>query len=63
MKPALGSGMTQLVLEPLSTYCGYSSDEMITRAQAFYEDIRRRRTARDFCDKPVSYFGMWVMTV
>jgi iodotyrosine deiodinase len=45
--------MTQPVLEPLSTYRSYSPEEMIARARAFYEDIKRRRTVRDFSDRPV----------
>ncbi|WP_262271856.1 nitroreductase family protein [Microvirga yunnanensis] len=45
--------MTQSVLEPLSTYRSYPSEEMIARARAFYEDIRRRRTVRDFSDQPL----------
>jgi len=45
--------MTHLSLEPLSTYRAYPPEEMIARAQDFYEDIKRRRTVRDFCDTPV----------
>jgi iodotyrosine deiodinase len=45
--------MARLVLEPLSAYRAYPPEEMITRAQAFYEHIRRRRTVRDFSDKSV----------
>jgi iodotyrosine deiodinase len=45
--------MSDLVLEPLNTYRSYPPEEMIARVQAFYEDIRRRRTVRDFADKPV----------
>ena len=45
--------MTKPVLEPLSTYRAYPSEEMVDRARAFYETIRRRRTVRDFSDKPV----------
>src|SRR5918997_994890 len=41
------------VFEPLSLYRSYPPDEMAARAQAFYEDIRRRRTVRDFSDRPV----------
>lgn len=42
------------VFEPLSAYQAYPPDEMIARAKAFYEDIRRRRTVRDFSSQPVS---------
>ena len=45
--------MTNLVLEPLSTYRSYPAEEMVDRARAFYESIRRRRTVRDFSDKAV----------
>ena len=45
--------MTKLVLEPLPAYRSYPPDEMIARAKAFYETIRRRRTVRDFSDRPV----------
>jgi nitroreductase len=40
-------------LEPLRDYRRYPPDEMETRAQSFYEDIRRRRTVRDFSPDPV----------
>src|ERR671913_1482496 len=45
--------MTKLVLEPLSTYRSYPPEEMVDRSRAFYETIRRRRTVRDFAEKPV----------
>jgi iodotyrosine deiodinase len=45
--------MTGPVLENLSAYRSYPPDEMIARARTFYEDIRRRRTVRDFSDRPV----------
>ncbi|MCW9096546.1 MAG: nitroreductase family protein, partial [Ignavibacteriaceae bacterium] len=45
--------MTKLRLIPLSNYTEYPVDEMLKRAQAFYEDIKRRRSVRDFSDKPV----------
>ena len=38
---------------PLSNYKEFPPDEMLKRSQAFYEDIKRRRTVRDFSDKPV----------
>ena len=31
----------------------FPSDEMCARAAAFYDEIRRRRTVRDFSDRPV----------
>ncbi len=39
--------------EPLSTYREYPTEEMKKRAREFYEDIRRRRTVREFSDRPV----------
>lgn len=45
--------MTEPRFEPLTTYRAYPEDEMRRRAEAFYEEIRRRRTVRDFSDRPV----------
>lgn len=38
---------------PLKNYNEYSETEMLKRSEAFYEDIKRRRSVRDFADKPV----------
>jgi len=38
---------------PLQTYHEYPVEEMRQRVQDFYADIDRRRTVRDFSDKPV----------
>lgn len=38
---------------PLSNYRLYDQAEMIERSRAFYDDIKRRRTVRDFSDKSV----------
>jgi iodotyrosine deiodinase len=38
---------------PLSQYREYPVEEMQQRAADFYADIRRRRTVRDFADRPV----------
>ena len=38
---------------PLKQYREYPEDEMRARVQAFYEDIDRRRTVREFSDRPV----------
>lgn len=38
---------------PHAEYKEYSQDEMIARANAFYDEIKRRRTIRDFSDRPV----------
>ena len=45
--------MTKLKFISRSNYKEYPFDEMLKRSQAFYEDIKRRRTVRDFSDKPV----------
>ncbi|MFN1835590.1 nitroreductase family protein [Balneola sp. MJW-20] len=38
---------------PLKNYTERSEKEMIDRAEEFYEEIRNRRTVRDFSDRPV----------
>ncbi len=38
---------------PLSTYCEYPADEMRQRAAEFYHQVNRRRTVREFSDRPV----------
>ncbi|MCB0128660.1 MAG: nitroreductase family protein, partial [Caldilineaceae bacterium] len=38
---------------PLSMYREYPSAEMVERAQHFYEDLRRRRTVRDYAPRPI----------
>jgi nitroreductase len=38
---------------PLPAYQGHSVEEMKRRAAAFYSDIRRRRTVREYSDRPV----------
>lgn len=38
---------------PLSGYREYPVDEMRARAAEFYADLQRRRTIRDFSDRPV----------
>jgi len=38
---------------PLSEYRSFPEDEMIARSKAFYADIRRRRTVRQFSNQPV----------
>ena len=39
---------------PLKSFKQYPSDEMIKRSQEFFKFLKRRRTVRDFSDKPVS---------
>lgn len=41
------------VFIPLPAYHEYSVEEMRRRAEEFYADIKRRRTVRDFLDRPV----------
>ncbi len=45
--------MAQPVLIPHPDYREYPVEEMKRRAAAFHADIRRRRTVRDFSDRPV----------
>lgn len=45
--------MSQPIFEPLADYREYPPDEMLHRANEFYSDIRRRRTIRQFSDRPV----------
>lgn len=39
---------------PLKNFKEYPGDEMIYRSAEFYSDLQRRRTVRDFSNKPVS---------
>jgi len=45
--------MTQSRFIPLSGYREYPPAEMQRRASGFYADMRRRRSVRDFSDRPV----------
>jgi nitroreductase len=45
--------MTEPVFVPLRDFLEYPVDTMKQRAAAFYRDVRRRRTVRDFSDRPV----------
>jgi iodotyrosine deiodinase len=38
---------------PLSDFVEYPEDDMINRSREFYENVRRRRTVRQFSDRPV----------
>ena len=38
---------------PLEGYREYPASEMLARAEAFYAEMRRRRTVRMFSDRPV----------
>ena len=39
---------------PLSNFIEYSPEDMIKRSESFYNQVKQRRTVRDFSDKPVS---------
>jgi iodotyrosine deiodinase len=45
--------MTQYPFIPLPDYQEYPVEDMRQRAATFYADVRRRRTVRDFSDRPV----------
>jgi iodotyrosine deiodinase len=45
--------MTDQDFEPLSTYRQYPPEEMEARAEAFAAELARRRTTRQFSDRPV----------
>jgi nitroreductase len=47
--------MTDYPFIPLPDYEEYSLEMMHQRAKAFYADIKRRRTVRDFSDRPVPH--------
>jgi nitroreductase len=45
--------MTEYPTRPLSDYCEYSAEEMRRRVEDFYAEVDRRRTVREFSDRPV----------
>ncbi len=45
--------MVQVAFIPLPDYQEHSPEEMKHRAAEFYDDLRRRRTVREFSDQPV----------
>jgi nitroreductase len=45
--------MTDVKLIPLPSYKKLPVDEMLKRSEAFYRDLERRRTIREFLDEPV----------
>lgn len=45
--------MTDYPTIPLADFPEYSIDEMRARLEAFYKDLARRRTVREFSDRPV----------
>lgn len=42
-----------MITVPLSSYREYPADQMQQRAVAFADDLHRRRTVRDFSDRPI----------
>ena len=45
--------MAEIRSIPLSSYTRLSETEMKTRAENWRDELRRRRTVRDFSDQPV----------
>ena len=45
--------MTTNKMQPLSDYCKYPETEMKKLSLQFYEEMKQRRTVRDFSDHPV----------
>ncbi len=45
--------MSQYRPIPLSGYADYPPEEMERRARGFYQELKRRRSVRDFSDRPV----------
>ena len=45
--------MTNYPFIPLPTYDEYPPEEMQERLDAFYENMNRRRSVREFSDRPV----------
>lgn len=45
--------MSVAVFHPLTSYVEYPADQMRERARAFRQDMERRRTVRQFSDRPV----------
>jgi nitroreductase len=45
--------MSEYPFKPLTTYIEYPIEEMRNRLANFYEDVDRRRTVREFSDRPV----------
>lgn len=45
--------MTQATFVPLTSFRQYSVDEMIDRSENFYNEMKRRRTIRQFSDAPI----------
>ncbi len=48
-----GIAVTDYPTIPLEQYCEYPVEEMRQRLKDFYADVQRRRTVREFSDRPV----------
>lgn len=48
-----GTAVTDYPTIPLEQYCEFPVEEMRQRLQDFYTDVQRRRTVREFSDRPV----------
>ncbi len=51
-KLAINQGSPQFI--PLSTYQRQTPEQMLANATAFYEEMRRRKTVREFSSEPVA---------
>ena len=54
MPSATDSTLDQPGFVPLTTYREYAPDEMLQRARTFAAEMQRRRTVRQFSDRPVA---------
>ncbi len=45
--------MSRALFEPLAGYHGHADPDMQARARRFYAELRRRRSVREFSDRPV----------
>ena len=45
--------MSEPVFVPLPDFREYTQDDMVSRSASFFEELHRRRTVREFSDRPV----------
>ena len=45
--------MTKPVFEPLRSFIEYPPEEMAQRAASYHSEMKRRRTVREYADRPV----------
>ena len=48
-----GENMSKAEFRPHTTYTEYPVEEMVQRSESFYNQVKQRRTVRDFSDHPV----------